>query len=86
MPIQATNNFVYIIRDEVKKEISGLLIPDGGKEKPHKGKIFSVGELVQDKKIKIGRVGVFHKGTGFDIEYDGHEYLVIEGERIIGVE
>jgi co-chaperonin GroES (HSP10) len=86
MQIQATNNFVYIIRDEVENEIGGLLIPDSGKEKPHKGKIFSVGELVQDKKIKTGKIGVFHKGAGFDIEYNGQEYLVIEGERIIGVE
>ncbi len=87
MPIQALNNFVFIVRDEMEKEKAGLIIPGQGQEKPNHGTIFSVGELVQDKKIKNGKSKkcLFFKGTGFEVSYDGQDYLVIEGERIIAV-
>lgn len=84
--INACNNFVWVVRDETENEAGGMLLPDTGKEKPHYGKIFSVGQLVGDKKIRKDKKAVFHKGNGFDIEYKGQTYLVIEGERIIGVE
>lgn len=87
MPIIATNNFVFIIRDEAEKEKAGMFIPSKGVEKPHKGVIYSAGDLVQDKKIKNGKNKgvIFHKGNGFEIEFEGTTYLVIEGERIIAV-
>jgi len=84
--IKATNHFVFIIRDETETEISGMLIPGKGQEKPHWGKAYSVGPLVHDKSIKKDRKCLFFKGAGFDIEYGGETYLVIEGDRIIGVE
>lgn len=85
MQIQAKNNFVFIIRDEAETETNGLLIPGQGQEKPHWGTAHSVGALVQDKTIKKGDRVMFHKGNGFPIPYEGVEYLVIEGERIIAV-
>jgi co-chaperonin GroES (HSP10) len=50
MPIQATNNFIYLIRDETETEKAGLIIPGQGQEKPHSGIIYSIGSLVRDKK------------------------------------
>lgn len=87
MKIEATNDFVFIIRDEAEKETMGLIIPGQGQEKPSHGTIHSVGDLVQDKKIKQGKgkKAIFHKGNGFDIDYEGQTYLVIEGGRIIGI-
>lgn len=84
--IQATNNFVFIKRDETETEVGGFIIPGQGQEKPHSGEVFSVGILVGDKNIKRGKKALFHKGNGFDITYKEVTYLVIEGERIIGVE
>lgn len=86
--IKATNNFVWIIRDESESEQSGFFIPDQGREKPHTGKIFSIGALVKDKNIKSakGQTAVFHKGIGFSIEYQGTEYLLLTEEQIIGVD
>lgn len=84
--IQAVNNFTFIVRDSEQHESNGLIIPQQGVEKPHTGKIFSVGELVSDKKIEAGKLAIFHKGNGFTIEYGGEEYLIIEGERIIGID
>lgn len=85
--IQATNNFIFIIRDEVKKESAGLILPGQVREKPHKGTIFSIGGLVKDPKIKSGKNKqcLFHKGCGFPIEHDGVEYLVLTGDEIIAV-
>lgn len=83
--IQAVNNFVFILRDETALEKAGLRLPDSGQEKPHKGIIYSVGELVGDKKIKKGKSALWHKGSGMEVEYEDKTYLVIEGERIIAV-
>jgi len=64
---------------------AGLFCQVSGKVKPHTGQIYSVGELVQDKKIKVGKVGIFHQGTGQTIDYEGTEYLVLDAFHVIGV-
>ncbi len=88
MTIEARNNFVFIKRDEIEKESRGLVIPGQGQEKPNTGIILSVGGNVLDKELRKdkGKKAVFHKGNGFDIDYVGETFLVIEGERIIGVD
>lgn len=85
--IQATNNFVFIVRDETKKESAGLILPGQSREKPHKGIIFSIGALVKDPKIKGGKNKqcLFHKGCGFTIEHEDAAYLVLTGDEIIAV-
>lgn len=89
MPLpEAVNNYVFVIRDKTEAEKSGLIIPVAGREKPHQGSIFSVGDLVSDRKIKSGkgkRKALFHKGVGFEIEYEGVVYLVLEAHQIIAV-
>lgn len=88
MAIQARNNFVFILRDDIEKERKGLVIPNQGQEKPNRGTLHSIGEAVQDKQLKKdkGKKCIFFKGTGWDIEYEGQTYLVLEGERVIGVD
>lgn len=85
--IQATNNFVFILRDAAETETGGLYIPDQGKVKPHQGTIISIGSLARDTKIKNGKgkKAVFHQGIGFEIEYEGTTYLVLSDNEIIGV-
>ena len=83
--IEATNDFIFIIRDEVEKEKAGMFIPGQGREKPHRGKIISVGELTEDKKIQPDKIAILHKGVGFPIEIDGIEYLVLVGKEVIAV-
>lgn len=87
MPIQATNNFVFIIRDKADTEKAGVYIPNVGREKPNEGTIFSIGDLIQDKKIKSAKNKkcLFFKGTGFHIEYQGIEYLVLTSDQIIAI-
>lgn len=83
----AVNNYVFIEKDEAQSEKKGLVIPSYGKEKPSSGIIFSVGEAVQDRKIKnaVGKKVLFHKGIGFNMEVDDKEYLVLEGHQIIAI-
>lgn len=88
MPQQATNDYVWIIRDKTETEKSGLLIPGSGRDKPHTGVIFSAGSTVADPKIKggKGKRAVFHKGIGQEIDYNGQLYLVMHGHEIIGID
>lgn len=87
MKIQATNNAVFVIRDKEETEKAGLLLPGRDREKPHEGTVISIGDLVGDKKIKgaKNKKCLFHKGTGFTIEYGGVEYLVLNSEHIIAI-
>ena len=87
MKIQAVNNTVFVIRDKEETEKSGLFIPGKDRVKPHEGTIYSIGDLVTDKKIRGGKNKkcLFHKGTGFEVEYDGVTYLVLNSEHLIAV-
>lgn len=87
MPIQATNNFVFIIEDTPEAESGGLIIPDKGREKPNKGKIISIGDLVGDKKIKgaKNKSCLFFKGAGFHVPYEDVDYLVLTSDQIVGI-
>ncbi len=84
---QATNTFVFLIRDETEKKMGDLIIPGSGKTKPKKGEIFSIGGKVTDPYIKkgIGKKAVFHAGVGQESEIDGITYLVLMEHEIIAV-
>jgi co-chaperonin GroES (HSP10) len=84
---RACNKFVLILRDKTESEISGLEIPNEGRVKPHSGIIHAAGSLVEDENIKasIGKKCLFHQGTGFEIEYEEIQYLVLGGHEIIAL-
>ena len=84
---QATNFYVFIIRDAVEKKIGDIVIPGAGRVKPHKGEIFSIGAKVTDPSIKKGKgqKAVFHQGVGQTCEIDGVDYLVLQEHEIIAV-
>ena len=85
--IKATNNFVFLIRDKTEAESGGLVLPTTGREKPHTGTIISVGGLAKDPEIKRGkgRKALFHKGIGFEIEFEDTKYLVLMENEIIAI-
>lgn len=84
---KATNNFVFIIRDEVEKEKSGIIIPGKGRVKPNRGEIFSIGSKVTDNDINkgIGGKALFHNGIGQEFDIDGKVYLLLQENDIFGV-
>ncbi len=85
--IKACNNFVFIIRDEVKKEVGGLIVPSSGKVKPYTGTIHAVGNLVTDPDIKKGKgkKALWHQGGGMEIEYEDITYVVLVSDNILSV-
>lgn len=87
MPVKATEYCVWVIRDKTEGEKAGLILPDSGREKPHQGLIVSVGQLVKDGNIKAGKgkKAVFHKGVGFEIDFEGQIYLILQEHEIIGI-
>lgn len=86
-PLQATNDHVFILREESTNEIGGLLLPDSAVKKTNKGEILSIGDTVQDKHIKsgLGKTAIFNFGAGFEIEDEGQTFLVLQGGQILGV-
>jgi chaperonin GroES len=85
MPLKATNDNVLVVRDKSTSELNGLFIPDEAKKKMHKGEIKTVGTLVSDKTIAFGKVAVFNKSAGFEIDEDGLTYLVLNQRDIIAI-
>lgn len=86
MTPKATGIYVWIIRDEVKSEQNGLIIPGVGREKPHTGIIHSFGDKVTDEDIRTRERAIFHKGVGQEIDYAGQVYLVLQEHEIIGTD
>lgn len=84
---KATNQYVFIIRDEVEKEKAGIIIPGKGRVKPSRGEIFSIGGKVTDPDIKKGKgmKAIFYAGIGQEIDIDGKIYLCLNEQEIIGV-
>lgn len=86
MTIKATNDCVWVIRDEETTEQKGIHIPDSAKPKVHKGVIVSVGELVTDKTIAECRVAIFNKSSGFQITEDDIEYTILRQLDVVGTD
>ena len=84
---QACNNFVLVIRDETETAIGGMLLPTQAREKPHSGTIHAIGDLVQSKNVQEakGKKCLFHPTTGWEIEYEGVNYVVLDGHQIIAL-
>lgn len=83
---------VVIERLKEKKTSNGIIIPETvSGEKPQKGKVVAVGPgkshegKVLQLDVKVGDDVIFGKYSGTEIKIDGHEYLVMREEDIIGI-
>jgi chaperonin GroES len=86
MSFQPLGSRVLIKREEqTNQTASGIYIPDTAKEKPLEGKVIAVGQDAVDMGINEGDVVVFPKYGGTDITIEGTEYLIMNGEDILGV-
>lgn len=84
---QACNEFVLVIRDPTETEKGGLIVPNQGRVKPHSGTVHAVGNLVRDREIKQakGKKVLFHPTVGWEIDYEGQVYLVLQDREIIAL-
>ena len=77
---------------EDTKTAGGIIIPDSAKEKPQKGEVIATGNgrITQDGKtipleIKAGDTVLFGKYSGTELKLEGHEYLMMREEDVLGV-
>ena len=82
---------VKIVERE-EKTPSGIVLPDTAKEKPQTAEVVSVGEGKLDKdgqrvplEVSQGDVIVFAKYSGTEINLDGEDYMILDGDDILGV-
>ncbi len=82
---------VKIVERE-EKTPSGIVLPDTAKEKPQTAEVVSVGEGKLDKdgqrvplEVSQGDVIVFAKYSGTEISLDGEDYMILDGDDILGV-
>jgi chaperonin GroES len=78
--------------NEDEKTAGGIIIPDTAKEKPQKGEVVATGKgrVTEDGKtipleIKAGDQVLFGKYSGTELKLNGHEYLMMREEDILGV-
>jgi len=78
--------------DAEEKSAGGIIIPDTAKEKPQEGKVIAVGkgkrkddgELIP-MEVKAGDRILFSKYAGSEVKIDGHDYIIMREDDILGV-
>ncbi len=68
------------------KTKSGLIIPEtASKEKPMIATVLEIGGGSEVKDLKKGNKIIYSKYSGVEVKYDGGEYLILNGDDIIGI-
>ena len=84
--LQATGNHIFVIRDNPETQsASGVYYPDQALQRPNTGLILSVGGLVKDRSIRVGKKAVFIKSIGNDIKLFGETITILLEDQNLGV-
>ena len=85
--IQPYGNRVLIkpIESEAKTSL-GVTIPDSEVEKPMKGEVHDIGELVDSNLCHAGSVVYYPRYTGANVECDGEQFVIVQFEDLLGFE
>ena len=84
---------VLVKRLDAKDDRHGsIIIPDTAKEKPQEGTVIAVGtgKVTDDGKklplaVKQGDRILFGKYSGNEVRLDGHEYLIMKEDDLLGI-
>lgn len=86
------NDRVIVKPDEAQSVTpGGIIIPDAGREKPHRGTVIAVNKArnpVMDKPgplVQVGESILYGKYSGNEIEIEGEDYILLREEDIMGV-
>ena len=93
MNFRPLHDRILVKRVEEKETVKGgIIIPDSAKEKPSEGEVVAVGQgkKTDDGKlihldVKAGDRILFGKYSGNEIKMEGHEYLILREDEILGV-
>jgi chaperonin GroES len=93
MKIVPLGDKVVVKRTEAEERTKGgIVLPDAAKEKPHQGRVLSVGDgrlLKSGERQRLdvneGDRVVFSAYAGMTVKVDGDELLVMREEDLMGV-
>lgn len=93
MNLRPLGNRVVVEPFEAPAKKGNIILPDGAKEKPQRGKVLAVGKGKKNDngtpipmEMKVGDIIVYSKYTGNEIECDGRKLLVMAEDDILCVE
>ncbi len=68
-----------------EKTKGGIIIPDTAKEKPQRGEVVAVGPGKDGNMMTVsaGDIVLYGKYAGQEINYEGHDYLIMREEEIL---
>jgi chaperonin GroES len=73
-----------------EKTAGGILLPDGAREKPQRGKVVAVGSgrLLDSGErapltLKVGDVVIYGKYSGSDFKIDGEEHKILRETEVL---
>ncbi len=94
MPLKPLNDTIVVERLEAAgKTPGGIILTDGAKERPQRGKVIAVGpgrlsqngEKVIPVAVKVNDIVMFERHAGRDeIEIDGKKVLIMGEASILG--
>ena len=68
-----------------EKTEGGIIIPDTAKEKPQRGEVIAVGPGKDGNAmtVKAGDTVLYGKYAGQELNYQGHDYLIMREDDIL---
>lgn len=70
-----------------EKTKGGIIIPDTAKEKPQRGEVIAVGPGKDGNLMTVaaGDIVLYGKYAGQELNYEGHDYLIMREDDILVV-
>jgi chaperonin GroES len=68
-----------------EKTKGGIIIPDTAKEKPQRGEVIAVGPGKDGNlmTVQVGDTVLYGKYAGQELNYEGHDYLIMREDDIL---
>lgn len=93
MKLRPLGDKVIVTVDEARdRSKGGIILPDSAKERPHQGKVLSVGRgrtlengKVVPVDVRVGDTVLFTKYGGNEVERGADEYMIVSESDILAV-
>ncbi len=76
--LQGDRILIEVLPPETKT-LTGIIIPEVAKDKPHKGTVIAVGPGTKEDPMKLneGEVVLYGKHAGMPVNVEGKDYLIM---------
>lgn len=84
----------YIVVEPIKEETQsgGIYLPEDVNDKPSKGKVIAVGDVLDLGKagvftteVEVGQTVIFKKWTNQEVKFEGKEYLLVKFDELLAI-